>query len=483
MPLKHWSILPLAHRFTARRIPGECVSYSSATRGTSEPTKESSKTTTDDDRKASLANREDSALGRRFAELSESALLASPSKARELSTNPETANAFTEELKAQLASRLTDASFSSEHAQAISISKIPSSAPKHARDIAAAPIWTGTESTEDAVLRMLVDAHKPLRGGKPKPQTINIPHDLRPPSTLAPKRSVGSRLESAREKSMMYAVAGDTPEEREKTRELIRERFRGPSMSAASVSALMSLADQRIEDARARGQFKDLPRGKPLEHDHNASSPYIDTTEYFLNKMIQRQAVLPPWVEKQQEIVAELKRFRAHLQADLLRFEAREIASAGGDLETQCRRAADFAKGEARLAAIAAREKALAKGETEIPEVPDGPTAVFRSQEFEQRERSYLELQMKRLNELTRSYNIIAPELAKKTYLRLDREIERCYREVAGKVEAEIRRRAAAPPKKLGTLGSSWVEKSVFYEKEGPKYGFKELWKDWFGKR
>lgn len=471
-----------AGRSALRRLPQQPVAaYSSAPR-TSGDTSEAPQNDTSKSERTPPSEDEDSALARRFAELKEAAALAQPSKAASIN-HDDASNAFATELKSQLADRLASASFASEHAQAISLARIPSSAPKHARDIAGSQVWTGTESTEDAVLRMLVDSHKKMRGGKPRPQTVNIPVDLRPPSTLMPKRTGAARLASAKEKSMYYSAGGETAEERAQLREMLTERFQGPSHSVASVSTLMSLADQRIEDARARGQFENLPRGKPIERDHNASSPFIDTTEYFLNKMIQRQEVLPPWVEKQQELTGAVTRFRERLQREWLRFCARELASAGGDLDEKCRRAASYARAERRAEIIAKREQAVkdGKGIEGCEPIPDGPTEVFRSAEWLEKERSYLELSLKKLNDLTRSYNIIAPELAKKPYLSLEREMERCYRAVAGKLEEEIRQRALAP-RKPQSLGQGWMPKSVFYEKQEPKYGFRELWRDWFGK-
>ena len=101
---------------------------------------------------------------------------------------------------------------------------------------------------------------------------------------------------------------------------------------------------------------------------------------------------------------------------------------------------------------------------------------------WEGRERGYLVLKVERLNDATRSYNIIAPELAKKAYLSLERELERCYREGEKVLEEEVRKRAEEP-EKVAEVGGGWgMEKSVFYEREEPKYGLKELWRDWFGK-
>ena len=156
--------------------------------------------------------------------------------------------------------------------------------------------WTGEESHEDAVLRMLADAHKPLRGDlarRPRTSSVGANIDLRP----APKvnRTPSLRLAHARDVSSEYALAkglGLSDEERQQQSNVFRERFTPAGRPVASVQALTSLADQRIEEARARGQFKNLPRGKPLERDHNADSPFVNTTEYFLNRIIKKQEIV-----------------------------------------------------------------------------------------------------------------------------------------------------------------------------------------------
>jgi len=85
--------------------------------------------------------------------------------------------------------------------------------------------------------------------------------------------------------------------EREKRFQELKDRFSPGARSVVpgTIQGLASLANQKIEDAIARGQFKNLPsRGKKMEPDYNASNPFLDTTEYFLNKMIKKQEIVPP---------------------------------------------------------------------------------------------------------------------------------------------------------------------------------------------
>lgn len=257
---------------------------------------------------------------------------------------------FSEELKARLEEKIASASFQSDNASAVAQANLPFSAGRHTRDLAAAQPWTGSESMADATNRMLQDAHKPLRvkGGSRGPG-IRGPGkvDTGRPSN-APNKGV--RLANAKEKTSFYATTKDdsmTEEERAKYRQELKERFSSSGRVApATIQGLSALANQRIEDAVARGQFRNLPRGQKIERDHNASNPFLDTTEYFMNKIIQRQEIVPPWIEKQQEIVATSTRFRGQLRASWKRHVARSIASRGGSLEKQMEIASAYALAE-----------------------------------------------------------------------------------------------------------------------------------------
>ena len=202
---------------------------------------------------------------------------------------------------------------------------------------------------------MLNDAHKPLRGtGPPK-----IPTPRGPPASVdmrmkkAVQKSHGERLANARDRTSVYELSRDpslSEKEREKMRKILKERFTaGARPMPGSVQGLAALANERIEDAIARGQFRNIARGKGLnvERDHNANSPFLDTTEYFMNKIIQKQDIVPPWIEKQQELIKAANVFRARLRSDWKRHAARMIASKGGTLDTQVARAEAFATAEA----------------------------------------------------------------------------------------------------------------------------------------
>ena len=412
---------------------------------------------------------------------------------------------------------------------------------------------------------MLNDAHKPLRGtGPPK-----IPMPRAPPPSVdmrmkkALQRSHGERLANARDRTSIYALSQDpnmNEKEREQMRKQLKERFTsGARPMPGSVQGLAALANERIEDAIARGLFKNIPRGKGknIERDYTASSPFLDTTEYFMNKIIQKQEIVPPWIEKQQELVKAAAVFRGRLRADWKRHAARVIASKGGSLDVQMRRAKAYAAAEAANNPKVPRVESLNEidGNGKVAEVlitetvatldklqdsnvkvtealpsstnaaeVDKSTSIsssksppetsdhikstesetapssekplphvypFRDSAWEALEHAYHTLAITNLNNLTRSYNLMAPDLAKKPYFNLQRELRSCFTDVAVQLPGEIQARASAPARVKvevvghrpgGVLERFGSEKARVYDSQKPNYGFKDFWKELWGR-
>ena len=249
-----------------------------------------------------------------------------------------------------------------------------------------------------------------------------------------------------------------------------------------------------------------------------------------MNKMIKRQEIVPPWIEKQQELIKTANNFRSRLRNDWKRHAARVIASHGGTLEDQMARARGYARAEevfnprrrnvdqisvptnttddavmVRIrrqvaSEIGATEDVGVKGavETDTETGKESATTAavyyaskpFRDPQWEAAERSYMELAIANLNAITRSYNLMAPELAKKPYFSLERELNSCFADVAPQLAEIIRERATRPAKSSldsGAFGSSGVlerfvgeggGKVKVYESRAPKYGLKEWWRD-----
>lgn len=460
---------------------------------------------------------------------------------------------FSEELKEKLLDKVKTAQFQKKYAGAFATAEMSSSSSRPSGAFHPSDPWTGAESQSDAVLRMLDDARKPLKKELRGKYKIPNPVDLRPRATR--RVSASQRAADARDKAGMYADMGmkeergaqdQIDEEREERRRALRERFEPNARAVpATVSGLAALANQRIDEAVARGAFRDIPRGKDAgPRDTRADNPFIDTTEYLMNKMIQRQEIVPPWIEKQQEVAKTANVFRERLRNDWRRHAARMIASKGGGLEEQVRKAEGYAMAEARVnprrrvaagaavsgistddpvmvkvresavaadlaeaaaaAAVAASAMVTAEPTTPTSSEKDSPGndpssnpyagAPFRDPVWEEAEKAYLTLSIENLNALTRSYNLMAPELAKKPYFSLERELKACYADVAPLVAGTIRERATTPARSMtagdgessvrGTVfdrfGNEGGESARVYDNKAPHYGLKEMWRDFW---
>ncbi|EER41868.1 conserved hypothetical protein [Histoplasma capsulatum H143] len=92
-----------------------------------------------------------------------------------------------------------------------------------------------------------------------------------------------------------------------------------------------------------------LSRSKPVQVARSygyTSSPYIDTAEFLPNEIIQKQDIIPPWIEKEQRMAKDIERFWKQLRNDwgkhIVQLNARS-------LESQILRAQGYVAAEARL--------------------------------------------------------------------------------------------------------------------------------------
>ncbi|ORY64318.1 uncharacterized protein BCR38DRAFT_458040 [Pseudomassariella vexata] len=430
---------------------------------------------------------------------------------------------FSEELKERLLAKVQDAQFRSAYSSAFAQAGMPTAAGEGTRLTASSQAWTGEESTEDAVLRMLNDARKPLppglRGRPKMPDLKPIDVRIKGESNV----SAGVRAASAREKAAAYTGLGLkeldknlSDKEKESMRQEFRDRFKPAARAMPNtLTGLASLANERIEDAIARGQFKNIPRGKGIERDTRSDNAFIDTTEYIMNKIIKRQDIVPPWIEKQQELIKAAHVFRSRLRNDWKRHAARMIASKGGSLEHQMNEARRFARAE-ELAnpkrrnveqisvptnstedpvMVKIRQQVIAEANAELAmdSLPDATASLpppFRDPDWVKTEKAYMELSVNNLNTLTRSYNLMAPELAKKAYFSLERELNTCYADVAPQLADIIKERAVRAKPGVETIGhrpggildrfGREGNRATIYESKAPHYGLREMWRDLF---
>jgi hypothetical protein len=201
------------------------------------------------------AGTEQGAMSRRLAEATEDALFEGGRAGRQAVADA----GFSEELKAKLLEKVQAVKFQSENASAFAEVGMGSNVGKGSRHIATGQAWTGSEKVEDTVLRMLDDAKNPLKPHLRGPAKIPSPNiDMRLKSQ--PKIPAGQRLANARDKSSIYAISKDSPmtdKEREDLKKEFKERFTpGARPMPNSIRGLAALANERIEDAIARGQFK-----------------------------------------------------------------------------------------------------------------------------------------------------------------------------------------------------------------------------------
>ncbi|KAH6704799.1 hypothetical protein VD0002_g9332 [Verticillium dahliae] len=448
------------------------------------------------------------ALSRRLEQATEEAMTGSTSGFRAVATEA----GFSPALKDRLFEKVQAATFQDAHAAAFAEAGLTAregTVPAASAAASAATPWTGTETQHDAVLRMLDDAHRPLpvaaRGTYRIPQPVALPRRRTPV-----KASV--RAAHAREMAGAYIdlktrsggggtssdpTAAALEDEREAFREEMRRRFEPVARAVpATVSGLAALANRRIEEAMgAGGQFRGIARGAGVRGEAATRNPFVDTTQDLMDRMIQRQGIVPPWIEKQQEVVREVAAFRARLRGDWARHAARMIAASGGDVTAQAARADGFAAAEARVNPRRRKDEAAAaaQGAAPVEASAEHVGAIFRDPAWEAAERSYLTLSVETLNSLTRSYNLMAPELAKKPYYSLERELKACYADVAPLLPDMIRDRGLRPARSLLAEGQGAPRPpSMFaqlggegharvYDNKAPRYGFKEMWRDIWG--
>ncbi|KAJ8658736.1 hypothetical protein O0I10_005460 [Lichtheimia ornata] len=265
--------------------------------------------------------------------------------------------------------------------------------------------WDGDESVADSVLRMIMDKYnKPLRveGAArrhlPQPQVhpsqVQGLYDDDKQETSSGEKAVlrdklarskkQKRIMSARDAAFDYSMERKYPstkqekEKREEEHEQERPR---------SIAEIASLAEERIREAKAKGHFDNLAgRGKPIPVDIHESNPFVDRTEYFLNRIVQRQGAAAPWIMMQQEVDTEITQLRTSLERSL---ELCMMDDGGGGISSTASR-------------------------------------VFR--DWQQQHGDYFEKLFEKVNQQVRSYNVMCPASVRKNRINLDEELQDVYR-------------------------------------------------------
>ncbi|PHZ09003.1 uncharacterized protein RHIMIDRAFT_181092, partial [Rhizopus microsporus ATCC 52813] len=99
-----------------------------------------------------------------------------------------------------------------------------------------------------------------------------------------------NRLMNAKDAALDYSLGKKYPTTDEEDSNVSRKEF-------ISINDIGLLCEEKIREAKAKGEFDNLPgSGKPLQEDYFKNNPYLDQTEYLLNRIVQRNGAAPPWV-------------------------------------------------------------------------------------------------------------------------------------------------------------------------------------------
>jgi hypothetical protein len=272
--------------------------------------------------------------------------------------------------------------------------------------------WDGEEPVNYSVLRMIMDKYRaPLRvegaarRNIPQPQSNYIPAASQKEEKSSQKKKVErevkaremkqNRIMNAKDAAFYYSFERKYPAARDEKNHI------GDNVSKSttkkdidwedwdlqethiSINDMGVLPDEMIRPARARGVFDDLPgRGKPLEEDPLINNPFVDRTEYYLNRIIQRNGAAPPWVMMQQEVDTDISTLRSQMNSAIKRC-LDEIKANNNSIN----------------------KSSLLKG-------------------FESLEKSYFAKELGRVNMRVRSYNVMCPVPVRKQLLELDKQLK-----------------------------------------------------------
>ncbi|KAI9262364.1 hypothetical protein BDA99DRAFT_438890 [Phascolomyces articulosus] len=195
------------------------------------------------------------------------------------------------------------------------------------------------------------------------------------------------RIMSARDAALDYSLEKKYPSSSSQKKKGIVEEDNEWMERPKSIAEMGLLAEERIREARAKGHFDYLPgRGKPIPTDINENNPFVDRTEYFLNRIVQRQGAAPPWIMMQQEVDTETTKFRTDLERSL------------------------------RLYVTTERDSIT--------------TSSMALREWRHNNQGYFGTLLEKLNGRLRSYNVMCPASVRKNRLDLEEELQDVYRRI-----------------------------------------------------
>ncbi|KIM76339.1 hypothetical protein PILCRDRAFT_77840 [Piloderma croceum F 1598] len=333
--------------------------------------------------------------------------------------------------------------------------------------------WDGEERMEDAVLRMLVDKYKPLRGGtirtaeeklkqtslsvrldttstnaakdrqsdwanqtilpaieghKPWLTTYKVPSHAatsirtgRYPPASARSSGASSVDDRTRRKEIELKkrekVVGRLTKAKESTLDyrLGINRAEAPKQirpNPISLRGWTSLIEDKIEVSRNAGLFNKVSgRGRPLMRQMDESNPFIAREEFLMNRIVQRNGAAPPWVEVQGELESAVTSFREILRQSWIRRALRTLT--------------------------------LSKPPAHLYQLTLADITAMRDPEWEERERKYHDTAVEDVNALVRKYNGLAPYAVRRAYYARTVELEKAYTDAGSDILRGIKERGS----------------------------------------
>ncbi|GAV53282.1 hypothetical protein ZYGR_0AI05660 [Zygosaccharomyces rouxii] len=214
------------------------------------------------------------------------------------------------------------------------------------------------------------------------------------------------KIETAQKRAVKYKLRQEKiqkardQKEQAHFRELYAERF----TPIGSFEKLESLADRRIEESMKQGGFKDVGkvRGKPTKLPR--PNQHVSTTEHYLNNILVKQNVVPPWIENQSRVNRDVTEFRAEL----------------------------FREFERELSSILKKFKlfnASSNVKTVRSSIAHSYGSVegflkYRFEDWRNSKKTWADRKIGTINSVLRTYNLQAPLSTQKLYLVSDREFQ-----------------------------------------------------------
>ncbi|KAG2757554.1 hypothetical protein P692DRAFT_20712154 [Suillus brevipes Sb2] len=374
--------------------------------------------------------------------------------------------------------------------------------------------WTGEESIQDAVLRMLVDKYKPMRSGPirtadvklreapPKVHTnayvverpakawqelANKPllpsvdghrpwhTTYKAPSHASASIKLGNFTPTSARAPGVHALADERTRKTE--RELARRKEQAGRLTRARESTLdyrlglkngegqhatrrnpvsmrgwQALIEDKIQRARAAGHFDKIKgRGQPIVRLSDEHNPFIAREEFLMNRIVQKNGAAPPWVEVQIELESAVNSFR-----DVLR-------------QSWTRRAI--------------RTLTMLQPAAMLPSLSLGSVTSLRDSEWEERERAYHDIAVAELNSLVRKYNALAPYSVRRPYYSREAELAKAYQDCGDDILRGISKRRREIHGRSGAAPLSEVESSVDTDTSTAySLRFRDIIRRWFMK-